>query len=100
MYRPEMVAEGLSQLDFTEQGLVWCEEREQAISNAVAAIGQQYKRVKQYNLVGKEWGQAVLALLVMSNEALHGSQENAGKQLSSWRAVNAGKYNCIIFVQL
>ena len=95
-----MVAEGLSQLDFTEQGLVWCEEREPAISNAVAAIGNQYKRVKQHNSVGKEWGQAVLTLLGMSNEALHGTQENAGKQLSSWRAVNAGKYNCIIFVQL
>ena len=95
-----MVAGALKELDFTEKGLVWCEEREPPISNAVAAIGMQWKLVKQHNSVAKEWGQGILNLLRLSNEALHGTKQIAGKQLNSWRAVNAGKYNCIIFFQL
>ena len=95
-----MVEAGLKELDYTEEGLVWCEEREAAISNAVAAIGMQWKLVKQHNSVAKEWGQGILNLLRISNEALHGTQQSAGKQLNSWRAVNAGKYNFIMFFQL
>ena len=96
-YRPERVEEGLKDLDFTEEGLVWCEEREKVISLAVAAIGMQWKLVKHDNSGAKNWGQGILSLLILSNEALHGAQEMPGQQLNTWHAVNAGIYNYSIF---
>ena len=89
-YRPERIEEGLKDLDFTEGGLVWCEEREKVISLAVAAIGMQWKLVKHDNSAAKNWGQGILNLLILSNEALHGTQQMPRQQLNTWHAVNAG----------
>ena len=46
------------------------------ISASVASIAFQWKMVKHYNSIAKGWGQGVLNLPKISNEALHGVTHN------------------------
>ena len=96
-YLPSKVAEAIEGLEYCEEGLLWCIDRESAISAAVASIAFQWKMVKHDNSIAKGWGQGVLNLLKISNEALHGVTHNPGQQLRNWHAVNAGIYKYSIF---
>ena len=89
-YKLERVKPKLDSMDFCEEGLNWCRARERTISKAVASIGMQWKRVTHYNSIAKDWGQAMLNLLALSNEALYTSTEMPVQQLNTWRPVNAG----------
>ena len=89
-YKPERVKPALDALDFCEEGLNWCRARERMISKAVASIGMQWKWVIHYNSIAKDWGQAMLNLLALSNKAMYPSTEMPGQQLNTWHPVNAG----------
>ena len=89
-YKEEKVQPALDALDFNEEGLNWCMARERSISKAVASIGMQWKRVIHYNSIAKDWGQAMLNLLALSNQVMYPSTEMPGQQLNMWHPVNAG----------
>ena len=95
-YRPERVADAIAALEYSEDGLNWYVEWEPIISASVASIANQWKTVTHDNSFAKNWGQGVLNLLKLSNQALHWVSEIPGQQLNTWRAVNAGIYKYTI----